>query len=190
MLLRILKDNMLESILNSVTSSMIILIDGRCLSGKTVLAAQLADKLDCNVIHMDDFYLPISKRSENWKNEIAGNIDQERFTKQIIQPLMNQQDYNYQSFSCTSQQLNDPIDISYKPITIIEGSYSFYLFRDEKVGLKILLDVDKDKQIERILTRNPHSLESFQKIWIPLEENYYQNFAMQYDQYYDTTKLF
>ncbi len=181
---------MLESILNSITSPMIILIDGRCLSGKTVLAAQLADKLDCDVIHMDDFYLPIDKRSENWKNEIAGNIDKDRFHKEIIQPLINHQDYIYQSFSCATQQFNEPIKISYKPITIIEGSYSFYLFRNEKVDLKILLDIDKDKQIERILTRNPHSLENFQQTWIPLEEYYYQNFNMQYDQYYDTTKMF
>ncbi len=181
---------MLASILNSIVSPMIILIDGRCLSGKTVLAAQLADKLNCNIVHMDDFYLPISKRSDNWKNEIAGNIDQDRFDKEIIQPLMNKQDIIYQGFSCTSQQFNDSITLSYKPITIIEGSYSFYLFRNEKVGLKILLDVDKDKQIERIITRNPHSLEAFQQTWIPLEEYYYQNFDMQYDQYYDTTELF
>lgn len=169
---------------------MIILIDGRCLSGKTVLAAQLADNLDCNIIHIDDFYLPISKRNDNWKKEIAGNIDKIRFHKEIIQPLVHQQDYIYQSFSCTNQQLNDAIKISYKPITIIEGSYSFYLFRNEKVDLKILLDVDKDKQIARILSRNPNSLDSFQQTWIPLEEHYYQNFDMCYDQYYDTTELF
>jgi uridine kinase len=35
----------------------IVAIDGKCTSGKTTLAAKLAEIYDCNVFHMDDFFL-------------------------------------------------------------------------------------------------------------------------------------
>ena len=36
---------------------LLVAIDGRCASGKSTLAKDLQKQLDCNVIHMDDFYL-------------------------------------------------------------------------------------------------------------------------------------
>ena len=35
----------------------IVAIDGRCASGKTTLAREIAKRLDCNIFHMDDFFL-------------------------------------------------------------------------------------------------------------------------------------
>jgi uridine kinase len=35
----------------------IVAIDGKCTSGKTTLASRLAEIYDCNVFHMDDFFL-------------------------------------------------------------------------------------------------------------------------------------
>ena len=35
----------------------IVAIDGKCTSGKTTLASKLAEIYDCNVFHMDDFFL-------------------------------------------------------------------------------------------------------------------------------------
>jgi adenylylsulfate kinase-like enzyme len=35
----------------------LVAIDGRCASGKTTLAAALKEKLSCEIIHMDDFFL-------------------------------------------------------------------------------------------------------------------------------------
>ena len=35
----------------------LVAIDGRCAAGKTTLAASLQAQLECNVFHMDDFFL-------------------------------------------------------------------------------------------------------------------------------------
>ena len=35
----------------------IVSIDGRCASGKTTVASRLERELDCNVIHLDQFFL-------------------------------------------------------------------------------------------------------------------------------------
>ena len=37
--------------------TVIVAIDGKCTSGKTTLASKLAEIYDCNVFHMDDFFL-------------------------------------------------------------------------------------------------------------------------------------
>ena len=41
----------------------IVAIDGKCTSGKTTLAAKLAEIYDCNVFHMDDFFLRPEQRT-------------------------------------------------------------------------------------------------------------------------------
>ena len=38
-------------------NQVIVAIDGSCTSGKTTLATHLAEIYDCNVFHMDDFFL-------------------------------------------------------------------------------------------------------------------------------------
>ena len=41
----------------------IIAIDGNCTAGKTTLAAVLEKEYDCNVFHMDDFFLRPEQRT-------------------------------------------------------------------------------------------------------------------------------
>ena len=42
----------------------VIAIDGRCASGKSTLAQQLAGLTGAGIIHMDDFFLPRELRTE------------------------------------------------------------------------------------------------------------------------------
>ena len=45
----------------------ILALDGMCGAGKTTLAGLLSEKTGCPVVHMDDYYLPFSRRAENWR---------------------------------------------------------------------------------------------------------------------------
>ena len=40
----------------------IIAIDGQCCAGKSEMARFMAENLDCNVFHLDDFYLTEEER--------------------------------------------------------------------------------------------------------------------------------
>ena len=51
----------------------ILALDGMCGAGKTTLAGLLSEKTGCPVVHMDDYYLPFSRRAENWR-EIKCNF--------------------------------------------------------------------------------------------------------------------
>ena len=44
-------------------NTVIVAIDGKCTSGKTTLASKLAEIYDCNVFHMDDFFLRPEQRT-------------------------------------------------------------------------------------------------------------------------------
>ena len=53
----------------------IVGIDGFCAAGKTTLADRLSRKFDCNVFHMDDFFLRPGQRTPERRAEVGGNVD-------------------------------------------------------------------------------------------------------------------
>ena len=61
----------------------VVAIDGKCTSGKTTLAARLAEIYDCNVFHMDDFFLRPEQRTPERFAQIGGNVDYERFRRKF-----------------------------------------------------------------------------------------------------------
>ena len=68
----------------------IVAIDGKCTSGKTTLASRLAAFYDCNVFHMDDFFLRPEQRTTERFAEIGGNVDYERFWEEVLLQMMMQ----------------------------------------------------------------------------------------------------
>ena len=65
----------------------ILALDGMCGAGKTTLAGLLSEKTGCPVVHMDDYYLPFSRRAENWREIPAGNMDLLRLKSEVIDPF-------------------------------------------------------------------------------------------------------
>ena len=61
-------------------------IDGSCTSGKSTLAGWLAEQYDCNVFHMDDYFLRPEQRTAERFAEPGGNVDRERFAEEVLLP--------------------------------------------------------------------------------------------------------
>lgn len=157
-----------------------IAIDGRCGSGKTTLANKLKEYLDCHIFHMDDFYLQACQRTQERYNEPGGNVDRERFKKEVLDPLKNQQDVLYRPFDCSSMFISEGTVYPYKPINIIEGSYSCHPDLINAYNLTIFVDIDESLRHKRIEERNgKEALNMFIKKWIPLEEKYFSSFDIQ-----------
>ncbi|MBQ7872120.1 MAG: hypothetical protein IJ357_08260 [Oscillospiraceae bacterium] len=100
----------------------IVAIDGKCTSGKTTLAAKLAEVYDCNVFHMDDFFLRPEQRTPERFAEIGGNVDYERFNKEVLIPLKAGQSFTYRPFDCSTFTLAAPVCVTPKKLNIIEGT--------------------------------------------------------------------
>ena len=158
--------------------TLIVAIEGSCTSGKSTLAAQLAEIFDCNVFHMDDFFLRPEQRTEERYGQIGGNVDYERFQNEVLTPLLTGKEFSYRPFDCKTFTLSDAIPVTPKKLNIIEGSYSMHPYFGDSYNLKILLTVDPETQRQRVLQRPVFLHERFFTQWIPMENAYLTHFRI------------
>lgn len=157
----------------------IVAIDGNSASGKSTLAENLSKLFDCNIFHMDDFFLQKSQRTPERFEEPGGNVDYERFYKEVFKPLVNKEDVIYRKFNCSEMELGDYERVEYKKLNIIEGAYSMRPEFKDGYALKIFLQIESERQKTRILHRNGGMmLQRFINEWIPLEEKYFTYFKV------------
>lgn len=160
--------------LQTEKTRIIAAIDGRCASGKTTLAEHLSREIDCNVFHMDDFFLRPEQRTERRLNELGGNVDYERFINEVLEPVFQGRNFSYRPYSCKTGELAAPVKVEDKSVNIVEGAYSCHPAMLERYDLRIFLSADYHTQLERIRARNgEEALEIFKSKWIPLEERYF-----------------
>ena len=160
----------------------LVAIDGRCGSGKTTLGEYLKGQFDCNLFHMDDFFLRMEQRTPDRMKETGGNVDYERFYETVLIPVQKKESVCYQPFSCKEWRLLDAYEIPYKRINIIEGSYSLHPYFGKPYQLKIFMNIASDVQLANIRKRNgEEKAKEFQEKWIPKEEAYFEKFHVQDD---------
>lgn len=155
-------------------SSVLVAIDGGSASGKTALSALLHSVYDCNVFHMDDFFLQPHQRTEQRFKEPGGNVDYERFKEEVLDLLLRGEALSYRAFDCGTMKLGMPTPVTPKRLNIVEGAYSMHPALAYAYDFSVLLDIDADCQRERIFRRNgPDTLSRFLETWIPLESLYF-----------------
>ena len=156
----------------------IVAIDGNCTAGKTTLAQYLSDRYDCNVFHMDDFFLRPQQRTPERFQEPGGNVDYERFQEEVLRPLTAGGAFSYRPFDCKTFTLSAPIAVTPKKLNIIEGTYSLHPHFNDPYHLKIRLTITPELQRQRILERPVVLHQRFFEEWIPMEERYFQTFQI------------
>ena len=156
----------------------VIAIDGMSGSGKSTFAALLQETFpDSNLFHMDDYFLQPYQRTEERLAEIGGNVDYERFYDEIVSHLDDCHGLSYRKYDCCTQTLGDFEHVPWKPLVIIEGSYSHHPYFKEAYDLRVFLDISPEEQRERILLRNgEYMLERFISEWIPKENAYFEKY--------------
>lgn len=156
----------------------ILAIDGSCTAGKTTLAEMLAQQYDCNVFHMDDFFLRPEQRTPERYAEVGGNVDYERFSSEVLTPLKAGTAFFYRPFSCQTMALAQPAAITPKRLTIVEGTYSHHPCFAEPYDLTVFLTVKPELQRQRILQRPAFLHRRFFEEWIPMEHRYFDGFSI------------
>lgn len=158
---------------------LIIGIDGNSAAGKSSFSEILEKIYDCNVFHMDDFFLRPEQKTEERLKEVGGNVDYERFNKEVIMNLKKQGEFHYQIYSCASEKMEKTVKVTPKKINIVEGAYSMHPTLIHNYDLKIFFQIDKLDQSRRILNRNGLAMhKNFIKIWIPLESQYIEKYKI------------
>ena len=156
----------------------IVSIDGPCAAGKTTLAGKLSELYDCNLFHMDDFFLRPEQRTPERFAQPGGNVDYERFLEEVLAPLKIGESFSYRPFDCKTFTLRAPVSVTPKKLTIIEGSYANHPSFGNPYTLKIFLTVTPELQRQRILQRPEFLHQRFFKEWIPMEEHYFTRFQI------------
>ena len=151
----------------------IVAIDGQCTSGKTTLASQLETLYDCNVFHMDDFFLRPEQRTADRFAEVGGNIDYERFQQEVLIPLQTRLPFSYRPFDCSTFTLAEPVSVTPRKLNIIEGTYSHHPYFGDPYDLKLMLQVEEAIQRQRVLQRPAFLHQRFFEEWIPMENRYF-----------------
>lgn len=158
--------------------TVLVAIDGYCTSGKTTFADFFNKKYNCNIFHMDDFFLRPEQRTKKRLNEIGGNIDYERFNSEILLPLKTGKPFSYYPYDCHINSLGEQINITPSTLNIIEGSYSMHPFLSSAYDLSIFLNISPELQEKRILTRDVSLHKNFFEKWIPMEKRYFREYKI------------
>lgn len=157
-----------------------IAVDGRCAAGKTTFAENLKKRLGANVLHMDDFFLQPAQRTAERLAEPGGNVDYERFLKEVMLPLKKGEPFSFRPYDCHRQAFSEEVFIEPRFCNIIEGSYSCHPALFDHYDIRLFLTLGKEKQLCRIRERNgADMLPLFRDKWIPLEERYFAHFQIE-----------
>lgn len=157
----------------------VIAIDGRCGSGKTWLARLIAESFPCNVLHMDDFYLPFARRARDWEAVPGGNMDFERLRSELLLPIQAGKDAIYRPYCCPRDSFGEAVALPRRELTVVEGSYSRHPSMGIAYDLTIFLTCAREVQRRRLKQREGSRFAAFEQRWIPMEEKYFRCFDVE-----------
>lgn len=142
---------------NTSTGVTIIAIDGRGGSGKSTLARSLEKSLvSAHVVEFDDFYYPLSFRTEDTKH-MDFNFDWKRLVQEVLIPLRNGQETTYQRYNWTESDddgLVDGYHLYPSGFIFIEGCYSLRPELLQYYDITIWVETDKLLCRERGIKRS------------------------------------
>lgn len=162
-----------------MTKQVNVAIDGVCGGGKSTLGQALAKKYNCNLFHMDDFFLRTEQRTPDRYAQAGGNVDYERFQAEVLAHLADRDGLTYRPFDCSRMELGQPRTVSYSRLNIIEGSYSCHPYFGDIYQVRFFVDLPAKVQKARILARNGEAkYRRFVNEWIPMENRYFETYGI------------
>lgn len=157
-------------------------VDGSSGAGKSTLAQLIKRVYSCNVFHMDDFFLTPCLRTEERLTEPGGNVDYVRFKNEVLEPVRQKKTVSFRRYDCSAQKLLPPETVEPSGLTVIEGVYSLHPYFKDPYDLKILLKINAEEQMRRILERSgPVLYKRFEEEWIPMENLYFSTLGVKGD---------
>ena len=156
-----------------------VTVDGPCASGKTTLAAELAERLQAAVVHTDDYVIPHAQKTAERLAVPGGNCDAERLVREVAVPWKKGLPVIYRRYDCHADRLMEAEELPDKPILILEGSYSNLPAIRQYADVRIFMNTTWEIREKRLAEReSAASLKRFYELWIPLENAYFEAFGL------------
>jgi uridine kinase len=161
--------------------TILLAIDGPCGGGKSTLAEVLRviyQETGSTLFHMDDFFLQPHQRIMERLEEPGGNVDRERFLREVLLEIKRGKPFVYNHYDCQKGTMK-AVFPSPARLMIIEGVYSLHPELRAFYDIKVFLDIDADRQLERLRERvQGDKLHLFVNEWIPMENRYFEAFQV------------
>jgi uridine kinase len=157
----------------------LVTIDGPCASGKTTLAALLAEMISAAVVHTDDYVVPHAQKTADRLAVPGGNCDADRLLREVILPWKQHLPVRMHRYDCKADLFLPEETLPQGEILILEGSYSNLPEIRQQADMRIFLDITRETREARLQQREtPESLKRFRDRWIPLEDAYFTAYRL------------
>ncbi len=155
-------------------------LDGPCGSGKTTVSKYLEQQIpNLRIVHMDDYYVPIVRKTPERLSIPGGNADVERLVEEVLTPYLEGRDALVRPYLAHEDRFLPSWTLPADVPLLIEGSYSGLPQISSHADFRIFLTIDETLQKERILRRNgPDVYKKFVSMWIPLEKAYHAHYHL------------
>ncbi len=171
-------DAEIRRLLDSDLERIVLAIDGSSAAGKSSLAAELGEKYDAHVFHVDDYFLTDEQRTAERLAAVGEFFDKERLLTEVLEPLRRGEDVLLcRRFDCATQGFSEAEPVGRKRVYIIEGVYSLHPDLRPYYDLQLFLYVERSEQIRRLELRCPEKLERYLDEWLPREEAYFEKYG-------------
>ncbi len=163
--LQIIKENITE--LLAQKSLVLLAIDGYGGSGKSTLAKEIQSEFPgSEIITLDDF-----------ATSTNNGADRKRFLEQVLIPLSNSKEANYQKFDWSEQKLTDWKVVKPEGLIIIEGVSMLGEDFNPYYDFRIWIDCPHEIASKRGMNRDKNEYkvdndEKWEQIWIKEEQEY------------------
>ena len=172
--------SILTTQISFLSRPVLVALDGRCGSGKTTLAAQLAETFPGSItVHTDDYYLPPADRVPGWDTIPCANMDLARLRAEVLEPARAGQPFLYKAYSCREGAYLPPVACAPARLVLVEGSYSHHPSLAACYDLRVFVTCSKAEQARRLRAREGARYAAFVERWVPLEEAYFAKYAIE-----------
>ena len=166
-------DHIVDLTLSSGPSSgltRVLAVDGPAGSGKTTLAAQLAEAFDARrlgvvVLHMDDFY-------EGWEG-LRPDLEP-RIVAQVFEPLADGRPGHWQRYDWHAARFDEWIDLPVVDVLVLEGCGSGAQAYDSYRSVLVWVEADRETRVARGVERDGEQVLPQWLAWMDREEAHFR----------------